>query len=81
MQCKLADGSIYPPIAALLHKVGRDVNSLQQLLYEDEERRRRQQAKKPPHALLPEDEDEEHPVHSNEGWLAVARCIISHKQE
>ena len=72
----MADGSIYPPISALLRRVGRDFNSLQQLLTEDEARRRRQQqqSKKPAHAMLPEDENEEHPVHSNEGWGNTIIC-------
>ena len=60
---------MYTPIAALLHKVGKDVDSLQRLLTEEEERKRRSQ-KKPAHALLPEDEnDDELPVHSDEGWV------------
>ena len=63
-QCKLPDGSLYPPIAELLQIAGKDASSLQNILDNNEQDQQNSEQRKPPHALLPEEEWDEIPVHN-----------------
>lgn len=62
LQCKMSDGSVFPPIAELLKRAGPSYTNLQSVLKEEEERMKSDRM--PPHAILPEDEEDEIPVHS-----------------
>ena len=64
LQCKLPDGSIYPPIAQLLQIAGKEDSSLQNVLDRNKQEEQNKEQRKPPHALLPDEEWDEIPVHN-----------------